>query len=134
MPPIFNLFTRKQGTYKDDTLSGLTVALALVPEAIAFSFLAGVSPMVGLWSAVFVGFITATMGGRPGMISGATGALAVVMVSLVALPPRFPLEPVSVGYLAGLRRSDRQFPNHSCTICRHGGFFCRNPCNADDLA
>ena len=85
MPPIFNLFTRKQGTYKDDTLSGLTVALALVPEAIAFSFLAGVSPMVGLWSAVFVGFITATMGGRPGMISGATGAIAIVAAGAVKL-------------------------------------------------
>ncbi len=119
---------------KNDLLSGLTVALALVPEAVAFAFVAGVEPLVGLYAAFLVGFITGVLGGRPGMISGATGALAVVMVSLVALPPRFPLEPVSVGYLAGLRRSDRQFPNHSCTICRHGGFFCRNPCNADDLA
>ncbi len=88
MPPIvrrltppdtmFDLFQRKQGTYKDDTLSGLTVALALVPEAIAFAFAAGVDPLVGLWAAVFMGFITAAFGGRPGMISGATGAIAVV--------------------------------------------------------
>lgn len=63
---------------KDDSLSGLTVALALVPEAIAFSFIAGVDPLVGLWAAVFMGFITAAFGGRPGMISGATGAIAVV--------------------------------------------------------
>lgn len=63
---------------KNDVLSGITVALLLVPEAIAFSFIAGVNPMVGLWSAVFVGLITATLGGRPGMICGATGAIAIV--------------------------------------------------------
>ena len=67
-----------------DILSGLTVSLALVPEAIAFAFVAGVAPLVGLYAAFIVGLITAVMGGRPGMISGATGALAVVMVSLVA--------------------------------------------------
>lgn len=67
-----------------DILSGLTVSLALVPEAIAFAFVAGVEPLVGLYAAFIVGIITAVMGGRPGMISGATGALAVVMVSLVA--------------------------------------------------
>jgi SulP family sulfate permease len=67
-----------------EILSGLTVSLALVPEAIAFAFVAGVSPMVGLYAAFIVGLITAVFGGRPGMISGATGALAVVMVSLVA--------------------------------------------------
>ncbi|GAA5482704.1 SulP family inorganic anion transporter [Haloferula sargassicola] len=82
---MFDLFQRKQGTYKDDVLSGLTVALALVPEAIAFSFLAGVSPLIGLWSAVFVGLITASMGGRPGMISGATGAVAIVAAKAVHL-------------------------------------------------
>ncbi|MES9935544.1 MAG: SulP family inorganic anion transporter, partial [Sedimenticola sp.] len=65
-------------------LSGLTVALALVPEAVAFAFVAGVEPLVGLYAAFMVGLITATIGGRPGMISGATGALAVVMVALVA--------------------------------------------------
>ncbi|MGV6812173.1 MAG: SulP family inorganic anion transporter [Brevirhabdus sp.] len=69
---------------KTEVLSGLTVALALVPEAVAFAFVAGVHPLVGLYAAFIVGFITAVIGGRPGMISGATGALAVVMVSLVA--------------------------------------------------
>jgi SulP family sulfate permease len=67
-----------------DLLAGLTVALALVPEAVAFAFVAGVHPLVGLYAAFIVGLITALIGGRPGMISGATGALAVVMVSLVA--------------------------------------------------
>jgi SulP family sulfate permease len=67
-----------------DALSGLTVALALVPEAVAFSFVAGVPPQVGLYAAFMVGLITALIGSRPGMISGATGALAVVMVALVA--------------------------------------------------
>lgn len=72
-------------TFKTEILAGLTVALALVPEAVAFSFVAGVEPLVGLYAAFIVGLITALIGGRPGMISGATGALAVVMVSLVAL-------------------------------------------------
>ena len=67
-----------------ELLAGLTVALALVPEAVAFAFVAGVHPLVGLYAAFLVGLITAVFGGRPGMISGATGALAVVMVSLVA--------------------------------------------------
>lgn len=75
---MFHLFSKKNGNLKDDSLSGLTVALALVPEAIAFSFIAGVNPLIGLWAAVFMGFITAACGGRPGMISGATGAIAVV--------------------------------------------------------
>jgi len=69
---------------KIEVLSGLTVALALVPEAVAFAFVAGVEPLVGLYAAFIVGLITAVFGGRPGMISGATGALAVVMVALVA--------------------------------------------------
>ncbi|MBS9778414.1 MAG: SulP family inorganic anion transporter, partial [Gammaproteobacteria bacterium] len=71
-------------TAKFDILSGLTVALALVPEAIAFAMAAGVPPLVGLYAACIVGFITAAIGGRPGMISGATGALAVVMINLVS--------------------------------------------------
>lgn len=75
---MFDIFRKTNGTYKDDILSGLTVSLALVPEAIAFSFAAGVDPLVGLWAAVFMGFITSAAGGRPGMISGATGAIAVV--------------------------------------------------------
>ena len=69
---------------KTEVLAGLTVALALVPEAVAFSFVAGVHPLVGLYAAFIVGLVTALIGGRPGMISGATGALAVVMVSLVS--------------------------------------------------
>ena len=69
---------------KNDILSGVTVALALVPEAVAFAFVAGVDPLVGLYAAFIIGLITSIFGGRPGMISGATGALAVVMVSLVA--------------------------------------------------
>ena len=68
---------------RNDILSGFTVALALVPEAIAFSFVAHVEPLVGLYAAFFVGFITSVCGGRSGMISGATGAMAVVMVALV---------------------------------------------------
>ncbi len=69
--------------FKTEILSGLTVALALVPEAVAFAFIAGVDPLVGLYAAFMVGLITSIFGGRTGMISGATGALAVVMVSLV---------------------------------------------------
>ena len=72
------------GRIRIELLSGLTVALALVPEAVAFAFVAGVHPLVGLYAAFMVGLITALIGGRPGMISGATGALAVVMVALVA--------------------------------------------------
>ncbi|MEO0371726.1 MAG: SulP family inorganic anion transporter [Pseudomonadota bacterium] len=73
------------GRIRIELLAGLTVALALVPEAVAFAFVAGVHPLVGLYAAFIVGLITAVLGGRPGMISGATGALAVVMVSLVAI-------------------------------------------------
>lgn len=70
---------------KTEILSGLTVALALVPEAIAFAFVAQVDPLVGLYAAFMVGLITAVIGGRPGMISGATGALAVIMTGLVVI-------------------------------------------------
>ncbi|MBO6514733.1 MAG: SulP family inorganic anion transporter [Phycisphaerales bacterium] len=69
---------------KTEVLSGLTVALALVPEAVAFAFVAGVNPLVGLYAAFMVGLLASIFGGRPGMISGATGAMAVVMVSLVS--------------------------------------------------
>ncbi len=81
---MINLVVSTTKSMKNDVLSGLTVALALVPEAVAFAFVAGVHPLVGLYAAFMVGLITAVIGGRPGMISGATGALAVVMVSLVA--------------------------------------------------
>ncbi|NCN28403.1 SulP family inorganic anion transporter [bacterium] len=70
--------------YKNEILSGITVAIALVPESVAFALVAGVPPLVGLYAAFLVSLITSIFGGRPGMISGATGALAVVMVSLVA--------------------------------------------------
>ena len=76
--------SKRSNNIKNDVLSGLTVALALVPEAVAFAFVAGVDPLVGLYAAFMIGLITSIFGGRPGMISGATGALAVVMVSLVA--------------------------------------------------
>ena len=79
--------------FKVEILSGLTVALALVPEAIAFAFVAGVAPLSGLYAAFIVGLITAVFGGRPGMISGATGALAVVMVSLVMDHDPSPMKP-----------------------------------------
>ncbi|MDQ6954076.1 MAG: SulP family inorganic anion transporter [Mariprofundaceae bacterium] len=81
---MFALYYKHAAGVKDDVLSGLTVALALVPEAVAFAFVAGVHPLVGLYAAFMVGLITSLIGGRPGMISGATGALAVVMVALVA--------------------------------------------------
>ncbi len=80
---MLNFFRHQSNSYKNDVLSGLTVSLALVPEAIAFAFVAGVSPLIGLYSAFFMGLVTAIVGGRPGMISGATGAMAVVIVALV---------------------------------------------------
>jgi len=80
---IINLFDFSQKVnYKTEVLSGLTVALALVPEAIAFALIAGLSPLTGLYAAFVMGLVTSIFGGRPGMISGATGAVAVVIVSL----------------------------------------------------
>ncbi|MFC3200997.1 SulP family inorganic anion transporter [Alteromonas oceani] len=81
---MFDIITSKESNVKNDVLSGITVALALVPEAVAFAFVAGVEPMIGLYAAFMMGLITSAIGGRPGMISGATGAMAVVMVALVA--------------------------------------------------
>ena len=81
---MFKLGCASSACYKNEILSGLTVALALVPEAVAFAFVAGVDPLVGLYAAFMVGLLAAIFGGRPGMISGATGAMAVVMVALVA--------------------------------------------------
>ncbi len=81
---MFELTCPGKQCVRNDVLSGLTVALALVPEAVAFAFVAGVDPLVGLYGAFLMGLITALIGGRPGMISGATGAMAVVMVSLVS--------------------------------------------------
>jgi SulP family sulfate permease len=83
MKQYFNLFDLQQKVnYKNEILSGLTVALALVPEAIAFALIAGLSPLTGLYAAFTIGFVTSILGGRPGMISGATGAVAVVIVAL----------------------------------------------------
>lgn len=81
---MFQLGCTNRACYQNEILSGLTVALALVPEAVAFAFVAGVEPLVGLYAAFMVGLLAAIFGGRPGMISGATGAMAVVMVALVA--------------------------------------------------
>ncbi len=83
MKSAFRFITPSNGSIKDDLLSGLTVALALVPEAVAFAFVAGISPIIGLYGAFMMGLVTAIFGGRPAMISGATGALAVVMVHLI---------------------------------------------------
>ena len=80
---MITLIRKQTKTAKNDILSGLTVSLALVPEAVAFAFVAGIDPIVGLYGAFIVGIITSIFGGRPGMISGATGAMAVVMVSLI---------------------------------------------------
>lgn len=82
---IFDIKQFKSINHKTEILSGLTVALALVPEAVAFALIANVPPLVGLYAAFIVCLITSVFGGRPGMISGATGALAVVMVALVKL-------------------------------------------------
>ncbi|KAB7528481.1 STAS domain-containing protein [Flagellimonas olearia] len=83
MKKYLNLFDFSQKVnYRTEILSGLTVALALVPEAIAFAFIAGLSPLTGLYAAFVMGLVTSILGGRPGMISGATGAVAVVIVSL----------------------------------------------------
>ncbi|MFT5127379.1 MAG: SulP family sulfate permease [Rhodothermales bacterium] len=80
----FRLKPLSASSVKNDVLSGMTVSLMLIPEAIAFAFVAGVDPVIGLFSAFFMGLITAVFGGRPGMISGATGAMAVVIIPLVA--------------------------------------------------
>jgi len=83
MKKYFNLFDLSQKVdYKTEVLSGLTVALALVPEAVAFAMIAGLSPLTGLYAAFVMGLVTSIFGGRPGMISGATGAVAVVIVAL----------------------------------------------------
>ncbi len=85
MKKYFNLFDLSQKVnYKTEILSGLTVAMALIPEAVAFAMIAGLSPLTGLYAAFMMGLVTSILGGRPGMISGATGAVAIVLVSLAA--------------------------------------------------
>ncbi len=99
MKKYFNLFDFSQKVnYKTEILSGLTVALALVPEAIAFALIPGFSPLTGLYAAFVLALITAIFGGRPGMISGATGAVAVVFIGLILeLKNHFPgIEPVTI--------------------------------------
>src|SRR5690606_17690915 len=83
MKMIANFFDFSQKiNYKTEILAGLTVALALIPEAVAFALIANLSPLTGLYAAFVMGLVTALIGGRPGMISGATGAVAVVIVGL----------------------------------------------------
>jgi sulfate permease, SulP family len=95
----FTLIDREQSSLPKEILAGLTVALALVPEAVAFAFVAGIPPVVGLYGAFMMGIVTAVFGGRPGMISGATGALAVVMVALVSQGNDFGGEGAGLQYL-----------------------------------
>ena len=84
MKKYLNLFDFKQKVdYKTEILSGLTVALALVPEAIAFALIPGFSPLTGLYAAFVLALVTSILGGRPGMISGATGAVAVIFIGLI---------------------------------------------------
>jgi len=80
---FYGLRTEWLGNIRGDVLSGLVVALALIPEAIAFSIIAGVDPKIGLYASFSIAVITAIVGGRPGMISAATAATAVLMVTLV---------------------------------------------------
>ena len=80
---VSRLQTQWFGNIRGDLLAGMVVALALIPEAIAFSIIAGVDPKVGLYASFCIAVVIAFVGGRPGMISAATGAMALVMVSLV---------------------------------------------------
>ena len=99
MKKYLNLFDfRQKVDYKTEILSGLTVALALVPEAIAFALIPGFSPLTGLYAAFVLCLITSIFGGRPGMISGATGAVAVIFIGLILeLKRNFPgIEPETI--------------------------------------
>lgn len=100
MKKYINLFDLSQKVnYKTEVLSGLTVALALVPEAVAFALIAGLSPLTGLYAAFVMGLVTSILGGRPGMISGATGAVAVVfgglVVTLKSINPSISVEEIT---------------------------------------
>ncbi|MBT6121128.1 SulP family inorganic anion transporter [bacterium] len=96
---MLDLIIKKKQNLKNELLSGLTVALALIPEAIAFSFVAHVDPVIGLYAAFIMGLITALFGGRPGMISGATGAVAVIFAPLVISQAKLVGIGGAVGYL-----------------------------------
>ncbi|WP_413112145.1 SulP family inorganic anion transporter [Thaumasiovibrio sp. DFM-14] len=80
---MFELRSNPNASVRADLFAGLTVSLAMVPEVVAFAFVATVDPMVGLYAAFIVGLIAAIFGGRPGMVSGGAGALAVVVTALV---------------------------------------------------
>lgn len=96
---VFQLRIQKPTNVKNDLLSGITVALALIPEAIAFSFVAGVDPKVGLYAAFMMGLICSIFGGRPGMISGATGAVAVIFAPLILQQTKLVGIDNALGYL-----------------------------------
>lgn len=81
---MLNSFSKKKINYKDDTLAGITVSLAMIPEVVAFAFVAQIDPLVALSGAFIIGLITAIFGGRPGLISGAAGAVAVIFVTMIA--------------------------------------------------
>ena len=109
MKSYLQLFDLSQKVdYKNEILSGLTVALALIPEAIAFALIAGLSPLTGLYAAFVMGIVTSILGGRPGMISGATGAIAVVIVSLSISH--------GVEYIFAAVVAGRSHPGHSRTF------------------
>ena len=96
---MLDLIIKKKTSIKNDLLSGITVALALVPEAIAFSFVAHVDPKIGLYAAFIMGLVTAIIGGRPGMISGATGAVAIIFAPLVIEQTNLHGTETALGYL-----------------------------------
>jgi SulP family sulfate permease len=86
MKRMLNFFDFRQAVnYRLEVLSGITVALALIPEAVAFALIAGLSPLTGLYAAFMVGLVASIFGGRPGMISGATGAIAVIIAPLALM-------------------------------------------------
>ena len=98
----FNFYKKNKLRLKNEILSGLTVSIAQVPESVAFSFVAKVDPLVGLYATFFLGIITALIGGRPGMVSGAAGAMAVVAVQIMEPNGLLPVEKlVSLGEIAG---------------------------------
>ncbi|HKL92725.1 MAG TPA: SulP family inorganic anion transporter [Bacteroidales bacterium] len=98
---LFDLPSQTQ--IKTEVLSGITVAMALIPEAVAFSLIAGLPPLTGLYAAIVMGLVTSLIGGRPGMISGATGAIAILLV--FALVSLFGLDTKTIGDLASIRGS-----------------------------
>ena len=82
---MFDILLKHSGNLKNDVLAGLTAVLTLIPEAVAFTFVAGIDPMMGLYGSFFIGFITAVFGGRPAMISGAAGSMAVVTTAFIIM-------------------------------------------------